>query len=74
MCLARPLMVLDCDKDWVEIDDEHGRRKRVYAALLGSKGLKRGDYIFVHGDLAIHKVPEEDALKIIELTDTAAFQ
>ncbi len=73
MCLARPTMVLDYDGDWVEVDDGHGRRKRVYAALLRSKGIKAGDYIFVHGDLAIHRVPEDEALKIIELTDIAAL-
>jgi len=73
MCLARPLMVLYCDGDWVEVDDEHGRRKRVYAALLASKSLKAGDYIFVHGELAVHKLPADEALKIIELTDTAAL-
>jgi len=71
MCLATPLMVLEYDGDWVEVDDGHGRRKRVYAALLGSKGLKVGDYIFVHGELAIHRLPADEAHKIISLIDRA---
>ncbi len=74
MCLARPLIVIESAGDWAEVEDGHGRRKKVYAALLRSKGLKAGDYVFVHGDLAIHRVPEDDALKIIDLTADAGLQ
>ncbi|MFQ5427653.1 MAG: HypC/HybG/HupF family hydrogenase formation chaperone [Thermodesulfobacteriota bacterium] len=74
MCLARPVQVLKYHGDWVEVDDGHGHQMRVYAALLGSKGLKAGDYIFVHGELAVHKVPEDEALKIIALTESWALQ
>ncbi|MFQ5354813.1 MAG: HypC/HybG/HupF family hydrogenase formation chaperone [Thermodesulfobacteriota bacterium] len=74
MCLARPVQVLDCDGEWVKVNDGHGRRRRVYAALLSSKDLKAGDYIFVHGELAVHKVPEDEALKIIALTESWAPQ
>jgi hydrogenase maturation factor len=73
MCLARPLVVMEYAGDWAEVDDGQGRKKKVYAALLRSKGLKAGDYVFVHGDLAIHKVPEDEALRIIEITANAAF-
>ncbi len=73
MCLARPLVVTETTGDWAEVDDGHGRKKKVYAALLRSKGLKAGDYVFVHGELAIHRVPEDEALRIIEITAHAGL-
>jgi len=43
MCLARPLVVMEYAGDWAEVDDGNGQKKKVYAALLRSKGLKAGD-------------------------------
>ncbi len=69
MCLARPVKVIRCDKDWVEVEDEHGSH-RAWAALLAGKGVSVGDFLLVHGELAIHKLPESEALKIIEIIET----
>jgi hydrogenase assembly chaperone HypC/HupF len=69
MCLARPVRVLKCDGEWVEVEDHDGSH-RAYAALLSNKEVGVGDYLLVHGELAIHKLPEDEALKILELIDT----
>ena len=68
MCLARPVKVLRCDGEWVEVDDGHGRH-RAWAALLGDRGASPGDYLLVHGELAINRLPEQEALKILELIE-----
>ncbi len=77
MCLARPVKVIECDGDWVTVeadnhDDTHGHvhAHRAYARLLVNKGVVPGDYLLVHGELAIHKLLPEEALKIIEVVDT----
>jgi hydrogenase maturation factor len=54
---------------WVEIEDG-GARHRAYSALLANKEVAVGDYLLVHGELAIHKLPTDEALKIIALIDT----
>ena len=69
MCLARPVKVLKCDGMWVEVEDG-GARHRAYSALLANKEVAVGDYLLVHGELAIHKLPTDEALKIIALIDT----
>lgn len=70
MCIARPVKVLKCDGVWLEVEDGHGATARVWSALLANSGVKAGDYILVHGELAINKLPEDEALKIIELIKT----
>ncbi len=66
MCLARPVKILNLHGDWAEVDDD-GRVSRAWCALVTEKGLRAGDYLLVHEDLAIHKIPEDEALKIIEM-------
>ena len=76
MCLARPVRVLKCDGDWVEVEDGHGyedgsaHTHRAWSALVRKKGVAVGDYLLVHGELAIHKLPEDEALRIIKLIDS----
>ncbi len=69
MCLARPVKVIKCDGMWVEVEDDGGRH-RAYSALLANKGVAVGDYLLVHGELAIHKLPTDEALKIIDIIET----
>ncbi len=69
MCLARPVRVTKCDGDWVEVEDDKGRH-RAWSALLSGKGVKVGDYLLVHGELAINTLPETEALRIIEIIET----
>ncbi|MFQ5442663.1 MAG: HypC/HybG/HupF family hydrogenase formation chaperone [Thermodesulfobacteriota bacterium] len=66
MCLAKPVKIINLRGDWAEVDGDGGTR-RAWCALLTGKGLRAGDYLLVHGDLAIHKIPEDEALRIIEL-------
>lgn len=77
MCLARPVRVLKCEDDWVEVEGEtaheggdghtHRHTHRAWSALVGNKDVAVGDYLLVHGELAIHKLPEDEALRIIDL-------
>lgn len=70
MCIARPVRVLKSDGQWVEVEDGHGGSHRTYAALISKKGIDVGDYLLVHGELAIHKITEDEAFKILDLIDT----
>lgn len=70
MCIARPVKVLKRDGQWLEVEDGHGASMRVWSALLINRGVKAGDYILVHGELAINRLPEDEALRILELVKT----
>jgi len=50
--------------------DSGGHNHEVNIDLL--KNVKIGDYILVHGDMAINKVAEEDAKKIAEYVKNAS--
>jgi len=71
MCLARPVRVIRREREWVEVEGtEPGCTHRVWAELLAESGLEPGDYLLVHGEIAIHRLPEDEALKIIEIVET----
>jgi len=64
MCLATPmkLVKIDGEKGFVE----HGGKE--YSVSLSLIELpKVGDWLLAHGEIAVSRVPEEDALEIIEL-------
>lgn len=64
MCLATPMKL-------VKIDDEYGfvehagKDYRVSLSLIDDP--KVGDWLLAHGEIAVSRVPEEDALEIIAL-------
>lgn len=64
MCLATPVKVKELEGD-TAIVDALGEEMKVDISLL--KGVEVGDYLFAKGELAIQKVPVEDAEKILEL-------
>ncbi len=68
MCLARPVRVTSLEGDWVEVEDDKGLH-RAWSALLLNKGVSVGDYLLVHGELAINTLPEDEALRIIEIIE-----
>ncbi len=69
MCLATPSKVIKIKDNWafVESGDHH---HKVKLDLL--ENVKIGDYLLVHGDLAINKLPEQEAKKILEMIDEHA--
>lgn len=64
MCLATPVKVTKLKEDKVVVD-ALGEEMEVDISLL--KGVKVGDYLFAKGELAIQKIPAEEAEKILEL-------
>jgi hydrogenase maturation factor len=55
----------------IRIEDEYGfvehagKEYRVSLSLIDAP--KTGDWLLAHGEIAVSRVPEEDALEIIEL-------
>ncbi len=62
MCLAIPVKVKKIVGQKAEIEDG----KKIDISLV--QGLKPGDYLLVHADLAINKLSKKEAKEIIELT------
>jgi len=65
MCLATPAKIIRLKGKNALVKDGHGKRE-VNLHLLGKKP-KLGEYLLVHGDLAINKLKKEDALEILDL-------
>ncbi|MBI5046081.1 MAG: HypC/HybG/HupF family hydrogenase formation chaperone [Candidatus Niyogibacteria bacterium] len=66
MCLATPSKVIKIDGDWVKVKSlNHTHRANI--SLLKNKRISLGDYLLIHGDLAIQKLPEDEALKILKM-------
>jgi len=63
MCLATPSKVKKINGEWAVVDGG-GHSHKVSLSLL--KNIKVGDYLLVHGDLAINKVEKEDAKNILK--------
>ena len=64
MCLATPSKVIKIKGQWADVqsnDHEH----RVNLSLL--KNVKRGDYLLIHDELAINKVPKTEAKRILKM-------
>ncbi len=66
MCLAFPSKVIKIKGKWAYVQsDDH--QHRVNLSLV--KNVKIGDYLLAHGDLAINKVAESDAKKILKMIE-----
>ncbi len=64
MCLATPCKVVKIEKDWAVIKNQN-HSHRVNVCLL--KNVKIGDYLLVHGEMALNKIPKSEAEKILKL-------
>lgn len=64
MCLAIPSKVIKIKNNWATIQSGK-HRHRVNLSLL--KNVKIGDYLLVHDELAINKVSEADAKRILRM-------
>ncbi len=66
MCLATPSKVIKIEDNWATVES-HGHTHKVNLDLL--KDIKLGDYLLVHDELAINKIPEKEAKQILEMIE-----
>ena len=64
MCLATPLKIIKIENEKATVESGI-HQYTVNISLI--KDAKVGDYILAHGELAINKIPEEEAKKIIAI-------
>jgi hydrogenase assembly chaperone HypC/HupF len=73
MCLATPSKVVKIKDDWATVESRlsggqaGNHTHRVNLSLL--KNIKLGDYLLVHDELAINKIPAAEAKKILEMIE-----
>jgi len=64
MCLATPMKIVEISGEKAVVkSSDHSHT--VDLNLL--KNPKVGEYVLAHGDLAINKLPEEEALRILQM-------
>lgn len=66
MCLAVPIKVVKIKNGWATVE-HNSHQHKVSLTLL--KDVKIGDYLLVHEDLAINKLPKNEAKQIIEMVE-----
>jgi hydrogenase expression/formation protein HypC len=67
MCLAVPGKVIKISGKKASIQSSRGHTHEVDLSLV--RGVKTGDYLLVHADMAINKLPQEEAEKILKITN-----
>lgn len=65
MCQFVPCEVVEVHGQWALVN-AHGHTNRVYLGLL--KDVRIGDYLLVHGDMAINKIDRDEAETVLRLT------
>ena len=68
MCFAIPGKITKIEDDLATVE-YYNKDKRT--AKIIEEGYSEGDYVIVQAKIIVQKVPEEDALKAIELTKQA---
>lgn len=64
MCLAVPNKIIKIKGEWAVVDSgEHTHR----ANLSLVKNAKVGDYVIVHEDMVLNKIPGQEAKKILRM-------
>ena len=64
MCLATPSKITKIEKDWATVQSGNHTHKANLSLL---KNVKVGDYVLVHADMALNKIEEEDAKRILKM-------
>lgn len=68
MCLATPMELVRMEENYGFV--EHGGKEyRVELSLIENPQV--GDWILAHGELAVSRIPKDEALKILELIQKA---
>ena len=65
MCLATPSKIIKIEGEWA-IVQSGTHYHQVNLSLV--KNAKVGDYLLIHDNLAINKIPQKEALKILKMT------
>jgi len=65
MCQSVPCEVVEVQGQWALVL-AHAHNHRVYLGLL--KDVRIGDYLLVHGDMAINKIDRDEAETVLRLT------
>lgn len=64
MCQSVPCEVVEVQGQWALVL-AHVHNHRVYLGLL--KDVRIGDYLLVHGDMAINKIDRDEAETVLRL-------
>jgi len=64
MCLATPSKVIEIKNNKAKVKSENHYHEADLSLL---KDVKIGDYLLVHDQMAINKVPKTEAKKILEM-------
>lgn len=65
MCQSAPCEVMEVQGQWALVKGLNHNHK-VYLGLL--KDVRIGDYLLVHGDMAINKIDRDEAETVLGLT------
>lgn len=71
MCLATPSKVIKIKGKWAMIESGSHVRKANLSLL---KNVKAGDYLLIHGDLALQKVEIKEAKQILQMIKKLNYQ
>jgi len=63
MCITIPAKIIQRNKEEA-ITESKGRRIKV--KLVGDLKIKKGDWVLIYGDLALRKISQKEAEKIIK--------
>lgn len=69
MCLATPMKVVEI-KGKTAIVEADNHKHEVNIVLLQNNIIEVGDYVLAHGNIAINKIPEEEAKKILRIINS----
>lgn len=64
MCLAIPNKIISIENNWATVASENHKHK-VNLSLV--KNVKVGDFVLSHGNMAINKIPINEAKKILKI-------
>jgi len=71
MCLAIPNKVIKIEKGWAVVQSD-GHEHRVNLDLV--KDVKIGDYLLIHDEMALNKIPKTEAKKILKIIKDVSFK
>jgi len=71
MCLATPLKIIKIKKDNKAIVGSNNHTHEIDLSLI--KKPRIGDYVLAHGDMAINKINEQEAEKILKLIKSSKY-
>ncbi len=66
MCLAIPCKIIEIKKDKATVQG-NSHTHEVSLSLVKNAGV--GDYLLVHGDMALNKIEKNEALRIIKMVN-----